>query len=56
MAVGFLLGFLLGLLALAVAQGAALLWAIRSLRRRGAPPAAAAELAGDRPFPCEKQV
>lgn len=55
MAVGFLLGFLLGLLALAVAQGAALLWAIRSLRRRGAPPAAAAELAGDRPFPCEKQ-
>lgn len=55
MAAGFLLGFLLGLLALAVAQGAALLWAIRSVRRRGAPPAAAAELAGDRPFPCEKQ-
>uniref|UniRef100_A0A8R7QRJ5 SMP-LTD domain-containing protein n=1 Tax=Triticum urartu TaxID=4572 RepID=A0A8R7QRJ5_TRIUA len=56
----FLSGFLLGLLALALAEGAALLWAVRALRRRGPrppppPEAAAAELSGDRPFPAEKQ-
>jgi hypothetical protein len=58
----FLSGFLLGLLALALAEGAALLWAVRALRRgRPRPPspppeAAAAELSGDRPVPTEKQV
>jgi hypothetical protein len=57
----FLLGFLLGLLALALAEGAALLWAVRALRRRGprppspAPEAAVAELSGDRTV-TEKQV
>ncbi|RLM55376.1 testis-expressed sequence 2 protein-like isoform X1 [Panicum miliaceum] len=33
-----LLGFLLGVLSLAIAEGAALLWAMRSLRRRPSPP------------------
>ncbi|KAK1610195.1 hypothetical protein QYE76_033868 [Lolium multiflorum] len=57
----FLSGFLLGLLALALAEGAALLWAVRALRRgRPRPPspppeAAAAVLSGDRPVPTEKQ-
>jgi hypothetical protein len=58
----FLSGFLLGLLALALAEGAAIVWAVRALRRgRPRPPspppeAAAAELSGDRPIPTEKQV
>ncbi|XP_006649193.1 testis-expressed protein 2-like [Oryza brachyantha] len=58
MAVAFLLGFLLGLLALAAAEAAALLWLLRRLRRRdAAPPPAqdADELPGERPFPYEKQ-
>ncbi|PAN22172.1 hypothetical protein PAHAL_4G002100 [Panicum hallii] len=33
-----LLGFLLGVLSLAIAEGAAFLWAMRSLRRRPSPP------------------
>ncbi|XP_062229940.1 uncharacterized protein LOC133927465 [Phragmites australis] len=53
MAAAFLLGFLLGLLALAVAQGAALLWAIR--RRKGAPPDGTAQLPVDPLLPCDKQ-
>uniref|UniRef100_A0A0D9VMY6 SMP-LTD domain-containing protein n=1 Tax=Leersia perrieri TaxID=77586 RepID=A0A0D9VMY6_9ORYZ len=60
MAVAFLLGFLLGLLALAAAEAAALLWLVRRLRRREpAPPPApspdAVELPGERPFPYKKQ-
>jgi hypothetical protein len=55
----FLLGFLLGLLALAALEVTALLLIIRHLRRkqeaRGAPPGAD-ELPGERPFPYEKQV
>jgi hypothetical protein len=57
----FISGFLLGFLALALAEGAALLWAVRALRRRGPrppsppPEAAAAELSGDRTV-TEKQV
>jgi hypothetical protein len=56
----FLSGFLLGLLALALAEGAALLWAVRTLRRPGpSPPPAPTppEPAGVRPCPThEKQV
>uniref|UniRef100_A0A0A9D139 SMP-LTD domain-containing protein n=1 Tax=Arundo donax TaxID=35708 RepID=A0A0A9D139_ARUDO len=60
MAVAFLLGFLFGLLALALAQGAVLLWALRSLRRpKGPPPPpptdATAQLPDDAPLPCDKQ-
>ena len=57
----FLAGFLLGLLAFALAEGAALLWALRALRRGGPKPpppevAAAGDLSGDRPLSTEKQV
>jgi hypothetical protein len=59
MAVAFLLGFLLGLLALAALEAAALLLLILHLRRkqeaRGSPPGAD-ELPAERPFPYEKQV
>jgi hypothetical protein len=59
MAMAFLLGFLLGLLALAALEAAALLLLVRHLRRkkeeRGAPPGVD-ELQGQRPFPYEKQV
>nr|BAK04177.1 predicted protein [Hordeum vulgare subsp. vulgare] len=55
---GFLAGFLLGLLALAAAEAAALLWVARRLRRRGEGAAAAPdaqELPGEQPFPYEKK-
>ncbi|TVU07506.1 hypothetical protein EJB05_40862, partial [Eragrostis curvula] len=56
MAVAFLLGFLLGLVALAAAEAAALLWAIRSLsRRKVASPEATARLPVDPPLPCDKE-
>ncbi|KAL6603394.1 hypothetical protein ACP70R_043755 [Stipagrostis hirtigluma subsp. patula] len=60
MAIAFLLGFLFGLLALAAAEGAALLFAVRSLTRRRrppppAPPETTAQRAGDQPLPSEKQ-
>jgi hypothetical protein len=58
-AMAFLLGFLLGFLALAALEASALLLLIRRLRRkqeaRVAPPGAD-ELPGQRPFPYEKQV
>lgn len=59
MALAFLLGFLLGLLALAALEAAALLWLVRRLRRRDSAPQPAPdadELPGERPFPYEKQV
>ena len=56
----FLLGFLIGALALAALEAAALLLLLRRLRRRKAAPEdappAADELPGERPFPYEKQV
>ncbi|XP_052143213.1 uncharacterized protein LOC127762768 [Oryza glaberrima] len=58
MALAFLLGFLLGLLALAALEAAALLWLVRRLRRRDSAPQPAPdadELPGERPFPYEKQ-
>ncbi|GJM87497.1 hypothetical protein PR202_ga03457 [Eleusine coracana subsp. coracana] len=60
MAMAFLLGFLLGILALAALEVTALLLLVRHLRRkqeaRGAPPPPGAdELPGERPFPYEKQ-
>ncbi|XP_010239258.1 testis-expressed protein 2 [Brachypodium distachyon] len=55
----FLSGFLLGLLFLSLAEGAALVWALRTLRRRGPRPpeaaTAAVQLSGDRPLTTEKQ-
>ena len=59
MALAFLLGFLLGALALAALEAAAALLLVRRLRRKqeaaaDAPPAD--ELPGERPFPYEKQV
>jgi len=59
MALAFLLGFLLGALALAALEAAAALILVRRLRRKqaaaaDAPPAD--ELPGERPFPYEKQV
>uniref|UniRef100_A0ACD5Z910 Uncharacterized protein n=1 Tax=Avena sativa TaxID=4498 RepID=A0ACD5Z910_AVESA len=53
----FLAGFLLGLIALALAEGAALLCALRALRRRGPrpPPPTPPELPGGRPYPSDKQ-
>ncbi|GJM87428.1 hypothetical protein PR202_ga03379 [Eleusine coracana subsp. coracana] len=60
MAMAFLLGFLLGILALAALEVAAMLLLVSHLRRkqeaRGAPPPPGAdELPGERPFPYEKQ-
>ncbi|KAL6873521.1 hypothetical protein ACP4OV_013603 [Aristida adscensionis] len=60
MAMGFVLGFLLGLLALAAAEGAALLLAVRSLtgrRRRPPPPApeTTAQLSRDTTVPPQKK-
>ncbi|OEL15416.1 hypothetical protein BAE44_0023567 [Dichanthelium oligosanthes] len=60
MALAFLLGFLLGALALAALEAAAALLLIRRLRRRQAAAEEAAapaadELPGERPFPYEKQ-
>ncbi|RLN07137.1 hypothetical protein C2845_PM11G21130 [Panicum miliaceum] len=61
MALTFLLGFLLGALALAALEAAAALLLVRRLRRRKAAAAEAAvapaaeELPGERPFPNEKQ-
>uniref|UniRef100_A0A0E0CTE9 Uncharacterized protein n=1 Tax=Oryza meridionalis TaxID=40149 RepID=A0A0E0CTE9_9ORYZ len=60
MALAFLLGFLLGLLALAALEAAALLWLVRRLRRRDSAPQTApgpdaVELPGERPFPYQKQ-
>ncbi|KAL6911306.1 hypothetical protein ACP4OV_000111 [Aristida adscensionis] len=59
---GFLLGFLLGVLALAALEVAAALLLLRHLRRRhgaagagATPPPGADELPGERPFPYEKQ-
>ncbi|KAL6591553.1 hypothetical protein ACP70R_050056 [Stipagrostis hirtigluma subsp. patula] len=58
---GFLLGFLLGVLALAALEVAAVLLLVRRLRRRHdparapPPPTDADELPGERPFPYEKQ-
>lgn len=61
MALPFLLGFLLGALALAALEAAALLLLLRRLSRRRIPPdqapapTGAAELPGERPFRYEKQ-
>ncbi|KAJ1281717.1 hypothetical protein BS78_04G327400 [Paspalum vaginatum] len=61
MALPFLLGFLLGVLALAALEASALLLLLRRLRRRQAAPEDAPvppgpdELPGERPFPYEKQ-
>jgi hypothetical protein len=56
----FLLGFLLGALALAAVEAAAILLLLRRLRRSQAAAGdalpAADELPGERPFPYEKQV
>ncbi|CAM0943368.1 unnamed protein product [Alopecurus aequalis] len=59
MAAGFVVGFLVGLLALAAAEAAALMWLVRRLRGRHEDPAApdaVEELPGERPFPYEKKV
>ena len=59
MALAFLLGFLLGALALVALEAAAALLLVRRLIRKQAAPAdapAADELPGERPFPYEKQV
>ncbi|CAM0943370.1 unnamed protein product [Alopecurus aequalis] len=58
MAAGFVVGFLVGLLALAAAEAAALMWLVRRLRGRHEDPAApdaVEELPGERPFPYEKK-
>ncbi|WVZ73066.1 hypothetical protein U9M48_021418 [Paspalum notatum var. saurae] len=61
MALPFLLGFLLGVLALAALEASALLLILRRLRRRQAAqedapaPPGPDELPGERPFPYEKQ-